>query len=187
MPQISDLPPYPLGQVLEVKKKRVEDAEAVVKEKAKLLEVEKEKLVKREEERDKVKHHYEDKLLQLRHEYDTETTSTKIDQAKVYLKVVQERLRVEEKKVKDQQAQVEVAEKNLDLAKAQLRQRQKEQDKIEIHKKEWTKEALRELEIVETRAEDELGSLMFLSKYMQNKVQAKKDARRESSREEREE
>ncbi len=178
MPELSDLPPYPLGQVLEVKKKRVEDAELVVKEKQKALEIEKEKLAKREEERDKVKHHYEDKLLQLRHEYDTGTTSNKIDQAKVYIKVVQERLKVEEKKVKDQQAQVEVAEKNLELAKSQLKQRQKEQDKIEMHKKEWIKDTLKELAVLETREEDEVGSLMFLSKYMQNKSQAKKEASR---------
>lgn len=175
MPQISDLPPYPLRQVLEVKKKRVEDAEVVVKEKIKALEVEKEKLKQREEERNKVKSHYEDKMLQLRHEYDTGTTSTKIDQAKVYIKVVQERLKVEEKKVKDQQAQVEVAEKNLELAKNNLKQRQKEQDKIETHKQEWIKETLKELAVIETREEDELGSTMFLSKYMQNKAAARKN------------
>lgn len=179
MPDVSDLPPYPLGQVLEVKIKRVEDAEQVVKEKLKALEVEKEKLKQREEERDKVKHHYEDKLLQLRHEYDTGTTSTKIDQAKLYLKVVQERLKVEEKKVKDQQAQVETAEKNVELARNQLKQRQREQDKIEMHKKEWIKETLKELAVIETRNEDDIGSTMFLSKYMQNKAQAKKDAMRE--------
>ncbi|MCE5293997.1 MAG: type III secretion T3S chaperone [Chlamydiales bacterium] len=179
MPQISDLPPYPLGQVLEVKIKRVEDAEQQVKEKMKALDIEKEKLKEREQERDKVKHHYEDKLLQLRHEYDHGTTSDKIDQAKLYIKVVQERLRVEEKKVKDQQAQVELAEKNVELAKNQLRQRQKEQDKIEIHKKEWTRDALKELAIIETREEDDVGSTMFLSKYMQNKAQARKDAKRE--------
>ena len=179
MPQLSDLPPYPLRQVLEVKIKRVDDAEVVVKEKLAALEVEKDKLKKRQEERDKVKRHYEDKLLQLRHEYDTGTTSTKIDQAKVYIKVVQERLRVEDKKVKDQEAQVEIAEKNLDLAKNQLKQRQKEQDKIEIHKKEWIKETLKEIAIIETREEDEVGSTMFLSRYMQNKVIARKDSRKE--------
>jgi flagellar biosynthesis chaperone FliJ len=125
VPQLSDLPPYPLEQVLDVKKKRVEDAELVVKEKQKALEIEQDKLKKREEERDKVKNHYQDKLLQLRHQYDEGTTSDKIDQAKLYIKVVQERLKVEEKKVKDQQAQVETAEKNLELAKNQLRARRK--------------------------------------------------------------
>ena len=179
MADIRDLPPYPLEQVLEVKKKRVEDAEALVKEKTKALEIEQEKLKKREEERDKVKHHYDDKLAQLRHELDTGTTSDKIDQAKVYIKVVQERVKVEEKKVKDQQAQVEAAEKNLELAKNQLRQRQKEQDKIETHKKEWIKDTLKEVAVMQTREEDEIGSTMFLSKFMQDRQQARKDASKE--------
>lgn len=179
MAELSDLPPYPLEQVLEVKKKRVEDAELVVKEKQKALELEQEKLKKREEERDKVKNHYQDKLAQLRHEYDTETTSDKIDKAKLYIKVVQERLKVEEKKVKDQQAQVETAEKNLELAKNHLRAKRREQDKIETHKKEWIKDTLKEIAIIQTREEDEVGSTMFLSKYAQNKQQARRDARKE--------
>lgn len=167
------LPPYPLEQVLDVKKKRVEDAEAVVKEKLKALELEKEKLKKREEERDKVKEHYHDKLAQLREELDGKkgegTTSQKIDQIKVYLKVVQERLKVEEKKVKEQQQQVEAAEKNVEIAKNQLKARQKEQDKIETHKKEWTKEMKKEMALLETKEEDEIGSTMFLSKFVQKK------------------
>lgn len=179
MPDIYSLPPYPLEQVLDVKKKRVEDAEAAVREKIKALELEQEKLRKREEERDKVKHHYQDKLKQLRHEFDTGTTSDKIDQAKLYIKVVQERLRVEEKKVKDQQGQVEIAEKNVELAKNHLRTKQKEQDKIETHKKEWTKDMQRELSVLQTREEDEIGSTMFLSKYMQNKIDARKEAQKE--------
>lgn len=179
MPDIYSLPPYPLDQVLEVKKKRVEDAEAVVKEKKKALEIEQEKLRQREEERDKVKHHYEDKLRQLRAEYDSGTTSDKIDQAKLYIKVVQERLRAEEKKVKDQQAQVETAEKNLELAKNQLKARQKEQDKILTHKQEWIKDTNKELAVLQTREEDEIGSTMFLSKYAQGKAEARKEAQKE--------
>ena len=103
MPQKSDLPPYPLKQVLEIKKKRVEDAEKVVKEKLKALDAEKEKLKARQAERDKVLEHYKAKVQQMRDEFSHGTTSMKIDQIKVYIKVVQERLKVEEKKVKDQQ------------------------------------------------------------------------------------
>jgi hypothetical protein len=169
MPDIYHIPPYPLEQVLEVKKKRVSDAEAEVRKKISELENEREKLKKREEERDKVKEHHAEKLAQLRHEYDTSTTSRKIDQIKIYLKVVQDRLKVEEKKVKDQQIAVEVAEKNLELAKAQLKARQREQDKIETHKIEWVKDAQKELSVLQTREEDEIGSIMFLSKYMQKR------------------
>jgi hypothetical protein len=170
---IYTLPPYPLEEVLDIKKRRVEDAEALVKEKIKAVEVEKEKLKKREEEKEVVVKHLSEKVNQLRHEYDTGTTSRKIDQVRVYIKVVQERLKIEEKKVKDQQQQVEVAEKNLELAKTQLKQRQQEQDKIETHKLEWKKEVQKELVLLQTREEDEIGSTMFLSKYMQKRKEAK--------------
>ena len=159
------LPPYPLGEVLDVKKRRVDRAEKVVQEKQKLLEDEQKKLKECEEARDKVKHHYQDKLQQLRQELDGGTTSTRIERFKVYIKIVQEKLQVEEKKVKQQKAQVEVAEKNLKLAQEELKQRRKEQDKIETHKKEWTKETTREIQFLETKKMDELGSEMFLSRF----------------------
>jgi flagellar biosynthesis chaperone FliJ len=172
---VFDLPPYPLQQVLGIKKKRIEEAEKNVREKQKALEAEQLKLKEREAERDKVKKHYQDKLQQLRDEFDQGTTSDKIDQIKKYLKVVQERLAAEEKKVKDQQQQVDLAEKNLQLAKQQLKEREKELDKIETHKKEWIKETKKELQVLETREEDELGSTMFLSKMILSKREAKKE------------
>ncbi len=82
MPQKSDLPPYPLKDVLEIKKRRVDEAERVVKEKIKALEVEKEKLKAREAERDKVLEHYKAKMQQMREEFDHGTTSEKITQIK---------------------------------------------------------------------------------------------------------
>jgi hypothetical protein len=179
VPQQSDLPPYPLHQVLEVKKRRVEEAERVVKEKLKALEAEKEKLKAREKDRDTVLAHYKDKLQQMRDEFTHGTTSDKIDQIKIYIKVVQEKLKVEEKKVKDQQGQVEIAEKNVEIAKNQLKAREKEQDKIETHKKEWVKETMKELEVEEVRQEDDIGSTMFLSKYTQKKTAKRKQALRE--------
>src|SRR6185295_4254521 len=114
-------------------------------------------------------------------EFDHGTTSQKIDQNKLYLKVVQERLKVEEKKVKEQQAQVELAEKNLDVAKNQLKQRQKEEDKIITHQGEWEKITMKELEIEEVRQEDDLGSTMFLSKYTQKRTAKRKAEFRENN------
>jgi hypothetical protein len=170
----SELPSYPLLDVLTVKKKRVELAEKAVKDKTKILETEKQKLKEREKERDKVQEHLKAKIKQLRDELDQGTTSQKITQGKAYIKVVQERLKSEEKKVKDQQAQVDVAQKNLDIAKNELKARQKEEDKIKMHRKEWEKVTLKELEIEEVRKEDDLGSTMFLSKYTQKRQVAKK-------------
>lgn len=173
------MPAYPLAEVLEVKNRRVEIAELAVKEKKKLLEIEEEKLRQREAERDKVKDHYKAKMNQLRKELDEGTTSDKIDQMKVYLKVVQEHLAAEEKKVKEQKAQVELAQKNLDIAKAQLKDRERERDKIVTHRKEWTKETVKEMQVIETRAEDELGSTMYLSKFSQKKGEERRELRME--------
>ena len=166
---IDRLPAYPLAEVLDVKHRRVETAELVLKEKRRLLEIEKEKLKEREAERDKVKAHRQDKLDQLRLSLDEGTTSDKIDQSKLYLEVVKERLAMEEKKVKDQQEQVELAEKNVEVAKNELRDKERERDKLITHKKEWTKEVKKELQVIATREEDEIGTTMFLTKMIQQK------------------
>lgn len=152
---------YPLKQVIEVKQKRVEDAEKVVKEKKAALEKEQQKLAEREAERDKVKEHKQEKLKQLRDTMDQGTTSPKIQQMKIYLKIVDEKLVVEEKKVKDQKEQVATAERNLEQAKLDLQHKRQEVDKLLTHQKDWEKEKRRELEIIEGREQDELGSVIY--------------------------
>ena len=151
---------YPLQQVLEVKQKRVEDAEKVVQEKKLALEKEEKKLAEREAERNKVKEHKVDKLRQLRETLDQASSSPKIQQMKVYLKLVDEKLVIEEKKVKDQKDQVAIAQKNLDQAKEELQRKRQEVDKLKSHQKDWEKEMLKEIAIKEGREEDELGSII---------------------------
>lgn len=152
---------YPLRQVLEVKVKRVEDAEAVVREKQAALEKEQNILKQKEAERDKAKKHNADKLKQLRDILDEGTTSPKIQQMKAYLKVTKERVAVEEKKVKEQQVQVENAEKNLQAAKDDLKAKRQEVDKLKSHRTDWLKQMRKEEEIVAGREQDELGSIIF--------------------------
>lgn len=152
---------YPLDKVLDIKKKRVTEAEKNVKAKEDALRKELEVLEQKKAERDKVMQHRDDKLKQLRYEMDTGTTTDKIQQAKVYLKLCQEKLVVEEKKVAEQQEQVELAEKNLDVAKQELKQRRLEVDKLLSHRKDWLKEKQKELDIEEGREEDEMGSLIY--------------------------
>jgi hypothetical protein len=154
---------YPLKQIIEVKQRRVEEAEKVVREKQVALEKEQEKLAQRQAERDKVKNHQLEKLTQLRFTLDHEMTSPKVQQMKVYLKVVEEKLKVEEKKVKDQQDQVTLAEKNLEAAKENLRVKRQEVDKLLNHKKDWEKEMNKEQQIIEGREQDELGSVIYVS------------------------
>lgn len=175
---VENMPRYPLSEVLEIKQRRVEQAELVLKEKKRLLEIEKDKLRQREAERDKVKNHYKAKMMQFRKELDEGTTSDRIERSKIYLKVVHENLIVEEKKVKDQQQQVDLAQKNVEVAKNQLKAREQERDKIETHKKEWTKETRQELQVEATRAEDELGSTMFLTKMVQSKEEARRPGKK---------
>lgn len=155
---------YPLEQVLDIKKRRVDEAERVVKKKEEALEAEKEKLRQAEEERDKVLQHQQDKLNQLREELDHMTTSPKIQQMKVYLEVVKDRLEIEEKKVEEQKEQVKVAEENLEAARQELFLRRQEVDKIENHRKDWIKEMLQELAIIEGREMDEIGTITYMTR-----------------------
>lgn len=156
-------PKYPLEQVLEVKKKRVEEAEKVVAEKKKQLEREQEKLKRAEAERDKVRKHYLDKLQQLRDVMDAGTTTDKIQQMRQYLQLVAENLAQEEDKVKKQKLALEQAEVDLKNAQDAWKQCIKEVDKLEEHRKLWTKEIQLEIEREEAKEQDELGSVMFLS------------------------
>ena len=153
---------YPLLQVLQIKKRRVEDAERVVLEKRNLLKQEEDKLKQREKERDKVRNHHESKLKQMREEMDGGTTSPKILQMKAYIKVVQENLKTEEKKVNDQKEQVKIAERNLDQAIQELKFRRLEVDKLMTHKHDWEKEVRKEEEIIEGREQDEIGSVVYM-------------------------
>lgn len=154
------LPEYPLKQVLEVKKNRVEKAEKVVNEKKKALEIEEEKLQKIVKERDLVLDHHNDKLTQQRKALDEGTTSPEIQQMKAYLKVVKEKLKKEEAKVKQQQDQVTNAKKNLETARQDWLLKRKEAEKIELHKEQWEKEANIEFDRKQTAEQDEVGTVI---------------------------
>ncbi len=155
------IPVYPLEKVLEIKKKRVEDQEKVVEKKKKELAAEEEKLKKCQKERDKVVRHRQDKLNQLRDELDQGTTAPKIQQMKIYIKVVDERIVVEEKKVEIQEEEAHKAEKNLEIALDELNLKRREVDKLTIHRKDWTKQMKKELEIAEEKEMDEIGQIIY--------------------------
>lgn len=151
---------YPLARVIDIKIRRVEEAEKLVLQRQKELEKEQEKLRQCEAERDKVKEHRQDKMNQLREELDKGTTSDKIIQMKVYIKVVEERLKLEEKKVSNQKEQVRVAEKNLEAAIEELRAKRIEVDKLKAHREGWMKEKKRELDLSEEKEMDEIGQIV---------------------------
>lgn len=165
---MSNSPKYPLEQLVAIKQKRQEEAEKVLREKKIILEQEEKKLKDLENQRDEIKKHKEDKLLQLRMSYDEGTSSDKILQMQKYIKIVQEKLVVREKKVQDQKRVVETAQKNVDAAKLDLQKKQQDVEKIDLHKKEWKKEVKKEEVRQDAIQTDELGSQVHTLKKSQN-------------------
>lgn len=161
---------YPLAQVLNIKKKRVEAAELIVQEKKKALEAEQEKLKQREAERDKVQKHRKEKLDQLREELDGGTTTDVVQQMKAYIKVVDERVKIEIKKVNEQKEQVKIAEKNLEAAQEDLRKKRIEVDKLETHRKDWEKEMKLEQTRSEEKEMDEVGNVIHMVHMREKKL-----------------
>lgn len=154
-------PTYPLKEILDVKRRREEEAEKLVRDKKSALEKEEEKLKVIENSRDVVLQHYQDKLTQLRQILDEGTNTTTIRQTKDYIKIVKEKLEKEQVKVKEQKKKVENAEKELENARKVLRERQKDVEKILMHEKEWRKEVRKEEIKQEEKATDEMGTTIF--------------------------
>ena len=164
---------YPLEDVLDIKKRRVNEARKIVREKQRILQIEEQKLVEQEIARDKIKSHRDQKFMQLFDIIEKGTSSDKILQMRAYLDVVKEKLVIEENKVKKQQEQVNVAEQQLKIAKNDLKEKNKELEKIEIHKEEWGKEMLKELEHKESMEQEDIGSTMFLTNLFKKNHQIK--------------
>lgn len=127
-----------------------------------LLQKEEDKLTKLEKERNEVKSHREAKLAQLRETLDEGSTTTKIQQMKYYLKVVDEELKGKENKVNEQKKHVDAAQKQVETARQDLLKKQQDVEKLLMHRKEWEKE-IRALEQQQEAIEtDEMGSGMFI-------------------------
>lgn len=164
---------YPLEQLMTIKKNRFEQAIKTLEEKKIILEKAYEKLYDVTQVRDKALAHKQEKLIQLRQVLDEGSTTDKIQQMKVYLKLAVEKLAEKEKKVVDQQKQVDLAQKQVDLATDELFQRKKDLEKLELHKKEWEKEAHYWAEQKEAQEHDEQGSQVYsLRKKEQKKYES---------------
>ncbi|MDN3505493.1 MAG: type III secretion T3S chaperone [Rhabdochlamydiaceae bacterium] len=153
---------YPLQQILQIKEKRLEEAEKTLIEKRNQLKEEEEQLLKLQKKRDEVKKHRDDKINQLKEELDEGTTSDKIEQAQRYLQVVDEKLLSREKKVAEQKTKVKAAEEAVEEAKKEVLRKQVDIEKITIHKNSWTKEMKMEEARIARVESDELGSGMFV-------------------------
>ena len=157
---------YPLDQLMRIKKKRFDQAVQVLEEKTRKLKKEQEKLRRLEKERNEVRKHKAEKIKQFNEEFDMGTTSEKIKQKKIYLEVVGEKLAQKEKIVTDQKKVVQAVLKEFDLAKADMIQKKKDVEKLEIHKKQWQKEIKYFQEKEMEKEHDELGS----SRYVVRKI-----------------
>jgi hypothetical protein len=151
---------YPLEQLMAIKKTRFDQAVKTLEAKKALLEKEYEKLYDLTQERDRALEHKTAKLTQLRAALDEGTTTDKIQQMKVYLTTVQEKLDSHQKKVDTQQKQVDAAQKQVDLATDDLFQKKKDLEKLEMHKAEWEKEVSYWTVRKEADQQDEQGASM---------------------------
>lgn len=170
-------PKYPLEQLVLIKKNRFDQAVKTLEEKKELLAKAHEALHKVTVERDEVRGHKQDKLTQLRNALDEGTTTDKIQQMKVYLKIVDEKLAAAEKKVLDAKVKVDAAQKQVDVATQAVFQCKKDVEKLQMHETEWTKEAEYEVRQKEAAEHDEQGS----STYTTRKKAEEKREKRSSS------
>lgn len=155
---------YPLEQLIQIKKKRCDDAELNLQQKKQQLAHEEKQLENVKRERDKVASHRDKKLEQMQRELDKGTTTDKIQKMEQYRRIVEEELATKEEEVKRQEGRVQEAEREVEVAKQELFFRQKELDKIGQHKKEWKKqEKYIELQ-EENRVIDEIGSVRHRKK-----------------------
>lgn len=152
---------YPLHQLMQIKQKRLEEAEKTLIEKRNILEEEEKLLETLKKKRNEIQKHRDDKMTQLHNELDKGTTSNKIEQAHRYIQVVEEKLKAREKKVSDQLVKVQNATRAVKEAKELVLKRQIDMEKITIHKEEWNKDLKKEKQRLEGVESDELGSAMF--------------------------
>ena len=168
-------PKYPLEQLAVIKKNRFDQAVKILEEKRQLLAKAHEVLYKTTAERDTVLKHKQDKLTQLRAALDEGTTSDKIQQMKVYLKIVDEKLAAAQKKVLDAQSKVDLAQKQVDTATQEVFQRKKDVEKLDMHKVEWEKETEYLIHQKETVEHDEQGSSTHTTRKQEHKRREKND------------
>lgn len=162
---------YPLREVLIIKKRKLDEAEKVLKEKKEILLKEEEKLAHIFKEYEKVKSVKDAKLQQLRETLDSETTSSKIQQMKEYLKIIEAELKQKQIKLDEQKKVVDQAKKNVELAREDFIKKQMEVEKLRHHKEEWSKEALKEEERKESLEGDDISS----SRHVRKKKSSSKD------------
>jgi flagellar biosynthesis chaperone FliJ len=155
---------YPLIEVIRIKKRRLDEAEKVLREKKLILEKELEKLKVCQKEHDEAKAVFDNYLQKLRQALDEGEPGKKIEQHKLHLKDLKDKFIATQKKLETQKKAVLLAEKAVEEARSDYQQKEKELEKLHIHKGEW----IEALKLEETRAEeikmDEISTSGFARK-----------------------
>lgn len=158
-------PKYPLEEIEQIKKKRLEEAEKSLQEKKQFLEKEQKKLDQYTKELELIKQHKIDKIRQMMDEMEKGTTSDQIMIKERYLKVVvEEKLKREHAKVVEQKKEVNKAVDEVEKARILLEQRRQDVEKLRLHREDWEVE-MRSLEAAEENKEtDEIGTTMHTAR-----------------------
>lgn len=159
----ASLPPYPLREVLQIKKRRVEEAEKILGEKKTQLKREEEKLAQAKKVRDAAEKTWQHSLLKLRQKMDKGTTPEKIQQRKRHLDKLKEEWQEKKEKVNVQKEEVKKAEKEVEAAREDLREKERGEEKIQTHREIWEKEIRKEQALLAAREEDEAGAIIFIN------------------------
>ena len=83
---------------------------------------------------------------------------------KFYLKEVDEKLKIREVKLKEQEKQVELATKAVETAREDMLKKGQSVEKMRMHKEEWQKQQKIIEEQIDTLETEELGTMMFSRK-----------------------
>lgn len=161
---------YPLSQLADIKKRRLEEAEKVLKEKRDALDLAEKELITRR----KALNASQTLKLEIieKHYAETKegTTSNIIDRHDKYIQeVINVKLNEEKKKVDEQKKVVKAAKADLEEARADRLKKHQALEKMHIHEKEWTKDMKKEVAIEEASVADELGTSMHARKMKKGK------------------
>jgi flagellar export protein FliJ len=155
---------YPLVEVIRIKKRRLDEAEKVLREKKEHLDKEKQKLEQCQKEYDTAKQIFDNYLQKLREAMDQGDPTSKIEQHKIHLKDLKERFLVAQKKLEAQKKAVKLAEEAVEIARADYQLKEKELEKLHIHKSEWLQAMNLEVQRKEDVAMDDISTSSFSRK-----------------------
>lgn len=141
---------YPLIEVIRLKKRRLDEAEKILREKKEILTKEEDKLKIYQKELNEAKIKFDTYLQKLREAMDKGEPSSKIDQHKLHLKDLKDLFLVCQKKVDNQKKVVKSAQEAVETARLEYQMREKELEKLTIHKAEW----LQAMKLEQARAEE---------------------------------